>query len=203
MMTLALHTLETALNAYLELDPATLGRLSHLQGKTIQFVIEDWRLEFFIIPSAMGIELHSKIDSQPSTVVTGRLNALLRTALAKGSNTALFENQIRIEGDLHTGETIRAILSNIDIDWEEQLSKMVGDIAAHKIGSAANRLKSAFTTGCNTLEKNLKEFLHMELRALPTPDEVNHFFNEVTHLRHAVERLEARMHRFETERKAH
>lgn len=197
MMTLALHTLETLINAYLRLDEASIARLSLMRGKIIQLIIKDWDFSFFIVPTVDGIELHEKMNGPASTIIMGNLNALLRTALAKGSNAALFENNIEIEGDLDTGEAIRTILSDIDIDWEEHISKIIGDIAAHKLGITVHQLKTKLTTGSETLKKNLKEFLHIELRVLPTRDEMNDFSQDVSQLRHAVERLEARLQRLD------
>lgn len=203
MMTLALHALESALNRYLKLDPETLSRFAKLEGKTVKWVIEDWHISFYIILNANGVELHPTMTTTPNTTITGKLPALLRLGLAKASNSALFENRIQIEGDLNTGETLRAILSDMDIDWEEHLSKIVGDIAAHKISTAAKEIKSSFSGAKQTLERNLKEFLQLELQALPTREQVNTFIDDVSHLQHAVERADVRIIRLQQQRDSH
>src|SRR3990167_6852337 len=127
MLALALSGLEKAINAYLRLDPESIQRLAQLDKKIIEIEITDWQFHFYIQPNQQGLTLLSEIKGTPDTLVAGTLFGLFNAACAKGENTALFKNSIAISGDTEVGETIRDILTTLDIDWEEHLSKRVGD----------------------------------------------------------------------------
>jgi ubiquinone biosynthesis accessory factor UbiJ len=193
MFSLALQSLETALNAYLALDPETKPKLQKLQGKMIKLVIQDWNISFYIVVNTDRLQLHQTIESKPDTTIIGKLDALLRVGCSGGKNTALFKNHIEIEGDSETGEKIQSLLAEMDIDWEEHLSKLIGDIGAHKIGTFFSQLKQTSKQACQTLETNFKEFLQLELKLLPQKAEVQQFNDDVSKLRHDVERMEARI----------
>ena len=201
MTPLLLPPLESLINRYLKLDEQALSQLQQLAGKTFKLEIEDWGIVFFILITPQGIQLQQHINTPPSTTIRGKLNGLFKLSLAKGSNTALFDNKIAVEGDLNAGEALRHIFTAIDIDWEEQLSKLVGDIAAYKIGTAVHAVGNAFKKAQKTLGLNIKDFLQLEINALPLRKDVNHFMDAVTTLRFDVDRLEARLHRLQQNRK--
>ena len=87
--------------------------------------------------------------------------------------------------------------SGLDIDWEEQLSKLTGDIIAHQLGNAARHGRRAFRFGLDTLEKDSGEYLQEELRLLPTRIETENFSDEVSRISMDVDRLAARLKRLQ------
>lgn len=193
MRTLALQQLESALNAYLRLDPDTINQLASLQNKVILLDIEDWNFNVFITPTPNGLSLHPTLDCDPDTIICGKLEALIKLSQTDARNSDLFKNRVVVTGDLETGEKIRDILNAIDIDWEEKLSQFTGDIIAHKIGSFARKLKQTGQQTRATLSRNLSEFLRHEVNLLPSRQEVTCFTHEVSNLRNDVDRLEARL----------
>ncbi len=193
MRAFVLHQLESVINAYLRMDPESIERLAKLQGKTILLNIEDWNIKFYILPTHNGLELHRELNEKPCTTISGKLDALVHLGCAQGKNSALFKNRVDVEGDLQTGETIRDILAKVDIDWEEQLSKGIGDIGAHKVGNFMREIKEISQKTRQTLELNLKDFLHHETNSLPTRAQVNTFISDVSTIRNDVDRLEARL----------
>lgn len=203
MFGIALSALEAVLNRYLKLDPDTITRLKALDGKVIELNVTDWNVQFYLVPNANGLSLYSSYSDPADTIISGTLNALFQVSRSRGKTAELFNHKIETSGDMETGEKIRDILGSIDIDWEEQLSKLVGDIPANKVGNLARKLKQVSLDTRQTLELNLKEFLQLELNALPTQDEVSHFCAEVTELRNAVERAEARIKLIESRGKLH
>ncbi len=195
MMSFALQSLEAAINSYLRLDPDTIARLAKLSGKAILFEISDWNTKFYVLPNQNGIELNKRHDNEADAIISGTLNSLFNLGIAKGANPALFKNKIEISGDMELGEEVRDIFSNIDIDWEEHLSRFVGDIAAHKISSSFKRILDIGKNTASTLGQNVKEFLQSESKQVPTAREVEQFVEDVSILRNDVDRAEARLNR--------
>jgi len=193
MRAMFLTGLQKILNTYLQLDSDTIARLQKLDGKRIELNIEDWNLRFYIMPQPQGLNLQSTIEGSADTIIRGKLDALFYLWLQKGSNSSLFKNRIQVEGDLETGEAIRNIMAEMDIDWEEHLSKYLGDGIAHKMGNFMRELKNISQQTNKTVERNLKEYLQFEANILPSKAEINQFIEDVSEIRHAVERAQARL----------
>jgi ubiquinone biosynthesis protein UbiJ len=87
------------------------------------------------------------------------------------------------------------ILDGLDIDWEEHLSHLTGDIVAHKMG---NLVRGIFSWGKQTtkiLSQDAAEYLQEESRELPNRREVDAFLKNIDILRSDVDRLEMRVSR--------
>jgi len=107
----------------------------------------------------------------------------------------VFEGDVEFYGDLDTGRRFKAFIDYIDIDWEEHLSHVVGDVVAHQVGNIS---RDALTWGqnvLNTLAQNSAEYLQEESHHLPVQAEVDRFLIGVDELRARVDRLTARTHR--------
>jgi ubiquinone biosynthesis protein UbiJ len=191
----ALGGLEAALNRALRLDPATLARLAALSGKAIEIRLRPFDLNFYLLPGPAGIELTAQLERAPDTVFSGTPLGLLRGALARGERKELFADDLRIEGDADTGRRLKAVLDAIDVDWEEQLSRLVGDVAAHQLGNLARGLGRWSREASASLTDDLDEYLHEEARLVPTRAEIEAFLAAVDALRMDADRLQQRVDR--------
>ncbi len=197
MMPLILHGLETALNQLLRLDPDSTQRIKLLEGKCIKINISDWNISFFILPYSHGLELMTDYHKPPDTIISGTLSGLIKVGTAKASTTALFDASIMISGDTQAGEALGRILKDLEIDWEEHLSTIVGDSLAHPIAYHAKKAISSGKRSLKSLGENLSEYLHYESQQLPTPFEVEQLIQNIEQLRDDIDRIEARIHRLQ------
>jgi ubiquinone biosynthesis protein UbiJ len=189
--------LEAALNRYLRLDPDAMVRMAALQQRCIAIELMPLQLTLYIVPGANGVQLRSQVESGPDTVLRGTPLGLAQLGLGNQSGKTLFSGSVTIEGDVETGQAFKAILDEMDIDWEEQLSRLTGDVIAHQLGNTARRATSALRHGRHTLEQDLGEFLQEELRVLPTRIETENFSADVARLGMDTDRLAARISRLQ------
>ena len=201
MISLALVGLEKAINAYLKLDPETIARLAALKGKAIKIDITDWHIHFFVLPQSDGIELTKNFSGTPDTTIAGTLFGLFNTGCANGENTALFKNAINVSGDTDLGTAVRDIMAAIDIDWEEHLSTIVGDVVAHKAGVCVQETRKIGQHVRHTLRDNIKAFLQQESRHLPSREQVEQHIKDVDTLQNDVDRASARLEKILEKRK--
>lgn len=193
MLSVALKGLEAAMNRVLRLDPDTLARLEKLDKKIIKVSINDWRIDLFMSPYNNGVHLNLECDDKPSTIISGNLFDLIRVGQAGGSGSSLFKNDIKIEGDVGTGEIIRDLMRDIDIDWEEHLSHFVGDSLAHGVMRGLRGAIGVVQHATASLRDNTSEYLIEEARHIPSKNELEEFYQGVSDIRDDVERLEARI----------
>jgi ubiquinone biosynthesis protein UbiJ len=84
-------------------------------------------------------------------------------------------------------------MKNINIDWEEQLSKYTGDVFAHTLFSIKSVVKEKFVRDMTLLSVTLKDAAIEEKPIAAHPCAVEDYCQQVNELRGDVSRLEARL----------
>ena len=181
----------------IQLDPDSKQLIDSLADKNAQLIITDWNITLYLLLQTDGIKLSFDQPSTIDTKISGKLFDLLNTGIAKGDTAKAFEHNIDVSGDIQLAEKIQAILKNIDIDLEEQLSKITGDTIAHNLGLGIKNAKSSIKKGLSSLIESGTEFAQEEAKITPTHSEVDQFYQEVRTIRDDVERLEARINLLE------
>ena len=192
-----INLMEKAFNHYLSFDPLTPEKLSRLDGKTIAIELSDARQTLYFNFTGQHVEVTQTVVESPDTIIKGSLFSLAKTGLEKLGSSSILSSNIEIQGNSELGKQFQEILTQIDIDWEEQLSQYTGDVIAHQAGSAARTLQDWAKQTFGTLQQNTTEYLQEESRDLPHPVEVNTFLSGVDQLRMDMDRLEARIHRLQ------
>ena len=188
--------LEEIINRALRLDPDTLARLGELQGKVIRLrVASPDPREIYVRPSATGLRLSGQHDGAPDVTLTGDLPVFTRFALRGLMPGIVTAGEVQISGDIGLGQGFQSVLEKIDIDWEEQAARAVGDVAAHQLGNALRDLRDWSRQSLHTLREDAAEYLQEESRLLPVRARAENFQRAVESLRLEAERLEKRFQR--------
>jgi ubiquinone biosynthesis accessory factor UbiJ len=109
------------------------------------------------------------------------------------ANDEAAKMQIKIEGDAHLATEFSKVLQNMRWDVEEDLSHVVGDIAASKIGAASQFAFATAKTQSINLAEMLSEFWQEEKPILAKKRHVESFNADVDTLRSDVARIEKRI----------
>ena len=192
-MILITTVIEELGNRLLRLDPETLARLGELHGKVIRIDLVGPSKTLYILPSAAGLRLLTEHDAAPDVTLRGELAVFARLAFGAGATPRAGE--LQISGDIELGQRFQRMLHEIDIDWEEHLSHLVGDVLAHRLGRAARGARAWQAQAVRTLGLDVSEYLQEESRVLPTRREVEAFLDAVDTLRARADRLEQRVAR--------
>jgi len=189
--------LETALNGYLRLDPEVLGRLAPLYGRLIRLQVRGPgpELELYLVPGPGGLQLFPAYEGEPDCTLRGTPLGFVRLGQGGRGSDELFKGRVEIRGDIEVGQRLGEVLAELDIDWEEQLSRLTGDLLAHQVGQGVRAGGRWGRQTGEVLTANLKEYLQEEIRLLPTRIEAEEFAAGVERLRDDLERLDARLAR--------
>jgi len=191
----ALDTFEQLLNRAIRLDPDGQARLAPLHGRVIKFELLGLGLCLYLIPEPGGIQVYQHCEGEPDCILRGTPLDLARMRSSRASADQLFSGSVQIVGDSAVAQQFAEALFGLDIDWEEQLSRLTGDVLAHEIGSLGRGLFHWGERLRRTAGMNLQEYLQEELRLLPGRAEVEPLLTDIDHLRDDVERLSARIER--------
>ncbi|MFN0160067.1 MAG: SCP2 domain-containing protein, partial [Burkholderiales bacterium] len=100
---------------------------------------------------------------------------------------------VRIEGDAGLAASMDAVLREARWDIEEDMSRVIGDVAAHRVGQAARALASWATQTAKDLGTSTASFLTDEEPLLARRDEAERLRDDIARTRDDVERLEKRI----------
>lgn len=193
-----LTAIEKAINRYLALDPVSLERLSSYCDKTVAVEISGLNFTFYILIKDKGVVVFQQEPDKIDTWLVGTPVSLMKMGLsnkAVETENILFSGEVEIRGDVELGQALKTVFNEIDVDPEEQLSKITGDVVAHQVG---NLVRGGMQWGRNslqTLELDLAEYLQEEIHFVPRREEVDSFLSAVDQLRSDVDRMEARVKR--------
>jgi ubiquinone biosynthesis protein UbiJ len=113
--------------------------------------------------------------------------------LAAGDESAF--KAVHFSGDSELASVLSTIARNVEWDVEEDLSRVVGDIAAHRIVHTAKTARSWAQDAHRRLNDNMAEYLTEESRLFIRRDDLESLTRENETLRDDVARLEARVNR--------
>lgn len=182
--------LEKTINALIDLDPESKTRLSGLQGQIIRLYIQGPELDIYLLVHSDEIEVMSAFDGDVDSTITGSVASLL--AMRESSN-GLFAGDVEISGNIETGKKFKRYLDSMDIDWEEHLSRVVGDTAAYQSGLLFRNVKTFIQQNNQSLLTSLGEYFTEEAELTAPTSEVRHFEQDVDSARMAADRLSARI----------
>lgn len=193
MLTAIMTGLTATIRRYLQFDPDTLTRLQALEGKTVKVEFTGWPWVIYLLPGNAGIRILHDYPGEVHAIVRGSPVTLLRMSFAKDQKKMQLAGSLDMTGDIELAHTLSRILEQIEMDWEEPLSQITGDVVAHQVGHLARRAHRWWNNFLPNMGQNITEYLQEEIRLLPPRQEVEDLFSEIHTLRDDVDRLAAKI----------
>jgi ubiquinone biosynthesis protein UbiJ len=190
-----LAVVEQALNRYIELDPEGAAAFAAMEGRIIGIELTGFGTRVTIIPSERRLQLFGGYDAEPDCLIRGTPLALARMSMAERKETQIIQGEVEILGDTSLAQAFNRAIAGLDVDWEEQLARIIGDPFAHQVGNQARAAAQWARKTSASLTADLQEYLQEEARLTPTRYEIEAFLAQVDILRDDIERAEARMER--------
>ena len=193
----ALRPIAALLNRNIQDSTPARELCTELSGTVVAVRVRDTALAaYFIIDDALDVVTSSPKD--PDVVITGSILTLAKMAGQSGE-VAIRDGSLDLTGDAETAGQFQQLLSLAKLDMEEELSGVVGDVAAHRLGELARGVGRWGRSARSTMGANIREYLQEESRDAPSRDEVDRFGAAVNTLRDDVDRIEARLNRLRGE----
>lgn len=155
--------LEALLERKIAASTPARRQLHSLRGKAIAIRVRNSSLQLFLSTDESSIRIHGTYAEEPDAIIEGTLPAL--TGMSLGKDRAMLRSeQLSIIGDTSVAADFRELLRLAQPDWEEELSRLVGDVAAHQIGNFARETLRWGQQAVDIFSANVREFLQEESR---------------------------------------
>jgi ubiquinone biosynthesis accessory factor UbiJ len=177
----------TAINRLMRRETWPLERLRPHAGRTARFRVPPFDLAFTILES--GELAAAAPEATPDTNFT--LTPPLLARIAAGDESA--PREVVVEGDTGLAEAVFQLSRQLRWDVEEDLSRVVGDIAAHRLAEAGRRFAQWQAQALLGIAQTLAEYWTEEQPLIARSADVSEFVQDVDRLRNDVERLEKRI----------
>lgn len=184
---------ELALNGLLKLDAATPSRLQNLQGKTLAVHVTQPAFVVYVRVTSQGLRLSPVFEGEPDASLHGSIPALLKL-LTKGAGiTNLHATDVELRGNTGFVQQLQKLLLDIDIDWEFQLSRIIGNLPTSVISGGFNQAAEFAKQSGSRFKQNLQDYFAEETTLLPRAHELDAHYAAVNELVLRVDRLQARL----------
>lgn len=155
------------------LDGRVLALRLRGTGLVLQLALNDGEL---VLGRGADIDPDAELETTP----------LGLAELARGETTG---GRLAMNGDPVVARDFERLLRATRPDWEDELSRIVGDVAAHEIGNAVRSLLAFGRHAAERLSRDTAEYLSEESRDLPTRAEIDRFNAGVREVAGRVEDL--------------
>lgn len=180
------------------LEPAAWAResLAAHAGKVV--VVEMFPARLALAVNAAGVLQAAPAGANADV----RIHLTPATALQILAQGEAAWRQADVHGDTEFAASIARVAANLPWDFEEDLSGLFGDVAAHRLAQAGRAAAEWPKQAAKGIAGNVAEFLTEENHLLVTPLRAAEFVREVDDLRDAVERLDKRVARLRQQLRA-
>jgi len=193
-------TVEALLNRGVHASMQATALAGRLAGTAMRLDIEGMasirisvvrgRLSLIGAGSSPDSEARDPVDA----IIAGSPRALLRlsgaTGLGRGAGVV-------VSGDAEIANSYRELLAVARPDFEEELSRLIGDVPARRISQLALKTVEWARKAGRTAGENIAEYLQEESRDLVNKTELDEFLQGVDTLRETADRVDARIARLE------
>lgn len=176
-----------------ETTPA-LELCEELDGTVVAVRVRDTALAAYFVVAGGAIDVTPEYEGDADVIIEGSLITLARMA-GQAGETAIRDGSLGLSGDARIAQKFQRLLSLAKPDLEEELSTVIGDVAAHRLGVIARGVGRWAENATSTMGANIREYLQEESGDVPSRYEADRFAKDVGKLRDDVERAEARLKR--------
>jgi len=177
-----------AISRLLRANAWALDKLRPHAGKTALLACAPFELRLTVLDTG-EVAAAAAGGTAPEVTITVTPGALLRLAARDESAW----NAAQVSGDVDFAAAIDYVRRNLEWDYEEDLSRLFGDVAAHRIGGAVREIDRWGRAAALNLGQAFAEYSMYERPLLASRRAVDEFNREVDEVRDHAARLEKRI----------
>src|SRR5690349_2268462 len=166
------------------------SRLAEFADKVVRCEVGPVRANLCVSPD--GTLQPATADVVPDATIRLRPFVAVRLALLKDESARA---DIDVDGDTALAGALTRVLHGLRWDVEEDLSRVIGDIAAHRLVAAGRNTFRWHSELAHNLTRSIGEYVSEERHMVAGRDAITAFIQAVDALREDTDRLDKRIER--------
>jgi len=187
--------IEQIVNRLLSLDVEAGEQLKTFSNKIIHIRITDLDLDYYLVFPNGSLVVQSNIGRAPSASISGKLSAFIASATSDNKGDAIFNGDLHFSGEVNTARQFQQFAQSLEIDWQEPLSRVCGDLVGHTLATGFKQLTDLTRSFLSNARQDIPEYLQEEIQVTPPAAELEVFYQSIGLLRSQTDRLQARIER--------
>lgn len=179
-----------AINELLQRESWARDKLVPFAGKTARLAVPPAAFTFTVQADGYIGSGDGTVPDVTITVAAASLPEALRDVEGATSRA-------EVTGDAELAKVIAYLFAHLRWDVEEDLSRVFGDVAAHRIAGFGREMAAVPGRIAHSVSHSLTAYLQEERGVIPARNEVAQFTREVDTLRDDAARLEKRIEQLE------
>ena len=108
------------------------------------------------------------------------------------------QNELDVLGDIKVAQQFATIAQSLEIDWQTELAKHLGDIPTHKLLQFGYKITKSIVATSKQFEADIGEYLVHEKRLIVTNSQINAFNQQTQDIKNQVDSLSVRINKLIT-----
>ena len=199
--------LEVIINKVLLLNNTSLS-LAAINEQTLTLKLAELS---FPLSFSISINSNTNSNSKPSiiivTTLTERSDCTVSTSLAtlkklkanEQVTELIKQGELDVSGDIKVAQQFALLAQSLEIDWQTELAKHLGDVPTHKLVQFGNKLTKSVTKRTKQLEADVSEYIVHEKRLVVTKSQINDFNQQTQEVANKVALVSVRIDKLFTE----
>lgn len=180
--------LETGLNQLLRFDPRSVTRSKALYGKVLKLELQGLPA-LWLVFSPQQVDVLTNYEHQAHASLSLKWQGLQVLRQPENLSRYIREDRLDLQGDPALFHAFSHLFSELDIDWEEQLSAYTGDVLAHGLFRGMTKIQQTAMKQWQLSAQDLREAITEEWMLAPGALQVAAFCDDVTVLERDSEQL--------------
>lgn len=180
------------LNMLLRREDWARERLSRHAGKTLRFAVGAFKTEFALQSDGyVQVSDPAVVPDVILTVPAARLADL--PSVLRSRDPAAIAAIMHVQGDAGLAQVVSDLARDLRWDVEDDLSRIVGDVAAARLTSFGRNAASGMQSAAIRLAGNVGEYLTEESGLMATRQAYDDWVGRLAEMRKRLDRLDARI----------
>lgn len=184
--------LETLINQFLKYNLHGSHALKLLPEKTLTVKLAELSFPLSFTVSDEKVHVTSSDEHNDCCIITS-VSTLIELNAEQQLTDLIKNDKLDIQGDLKIAQRFAHVAESLDIDWQSELAKRIGDIPTYKLGQLGKKLLKKLSFATKQIKADASEWLVHEKRLLVTEAEMSYFNLDVIQVEQKVAALSQRI----------
>lgn len=144
------------------------------------------------LPSSTEVIVRTHAEHSDCSIQTS-LNTLKKIKEEQSLTELIKKDELNVTGDIKIAQQFANIAQSLEIDWQTELAKHLGDVPTHKLLHFCNKITKSVSATGKRLEADIGEYLVHEKRLVVTNSQINAFIQQTKDVVHQVDNLSSRI----------